>query len=265
MARCRGNRQANSICRRKEPMVSPTDARNLADDVLRCPNCGKGIESIRCPHCGRRISLIQRALIHSVNRQLVRTGGAPHEQGDSDFDPSVIPDSSGSDSSTSPPVNHERYTCPELVALVHQTLGQIDLDPASSKEANKVVKAKSFFTKQKDGLRQQWRGRVFLNPPFDNWPTWVAKLDSEIAAGRVKKAIIIGPSNMSAFRPLLKRGGLLFLPDDRPKYHDPNSDRLIDPPFGSLICYVGQGHVCFSKVFGASGLVLQPVKASSCR
>ena len=137
-------------------------------------------------------------------------------------------------------VNHERYTPSWLVAAVRQVLGDIDLDPASSKQANKVVKANAFFTKQTDGLKRCWRGRIFLNPPFDNWPAWVAKLDREIEARRVKQVILIGPANLSAYRCLLKRGGLLLVPNERPKYYDPGGNKLVDPPFGSLICYMGR-------------------------
>ena len=174
-------------------------------------------------------------------------------QEDADGDPDVIPISSF------PPVNHERYTSRESISLVHKAFGQIDLDPASSKEANKVVKAKSFFTKRINGLKQKWHGRVFLNPPFDDWPTWITKLDEELEAHRVKQAIVVGPANISAFRPLLLRNGLLFVPNERPKYYDPHSDKLIDPPFGSLMCYVGVEGERFIKVFGSRGLVLQPV------
>ena len=77
----------------------------------------------------------------------------------------------------SPAVNHERYTPSALIDAVRQVFGEIDLDPASSNEANKVVQAKSFFTKRTNGLKKRWRGRVFLNPPFDDWPSWMAKLD----------------------------------------------------------------------------------------
>ncbi len=158
------------------------------------------------------------------------------------------------------PLNHERYTPPELTNMVRRVLGEIDLDPASSRQANKVVNAKSFFTKQTNGLKKRWHGRVFLNPPFDDWPTWVAKLDCELAAGRVKQAIVIGPANISAFRLLLARGGLLAVPDERPKYYNPHDDRLIDPPFGSLICYVGSNSKRFLTVFGAGGMILQAVR-----
>ena len=156
-------------------------------------------------------------------------------------------------------VNHERYTPSWLVESVRQVFGKIDLDPASSKQANKVVKANVFFTKKMDGLKRRWRGRVFLNPPFDNWPAWVAKLDREIEAHRVKQVIVVGPANLSAYRCLLKRDGLLLVPSTRPKYYDPGGDKLVDPPFGSLICYVGGRRDSFLAAFRAHGLILRAV------
>ena len=160
-------------------------------------------------------------------------------------------------------VNYERYTPPELMDAIRRVLGEIDLDPASSKEANKVVRAKSFFTRQTNGLKRRWRGRVFLNPPFDDWPAWMTKLDQELRAGRISQAIVIGPANISAFRPLLKRKGLLLIPDARPKYYDPDSEKLVDPPFGSLVCYVGRRRDQFLAVFGQAGLILQAAKRPS--
>jgi hypothetical protein len=57
----------------------------------------------------------------------------------------------------------------------------------------------------------------------------------------------------------LKRGGVLLVPDDRPKYYDPDSNRLVDPPFGSLIGYVGQHQDRFVAVFGTRGVILQQI------
>ena len=253
-------------------------ARKLAGDVLRCPKCGKAVDGeLCCGHCGSRLSVEQGRLFHIAQSRLkaLKSGGnvgyvSTHEEDDQDEPEShILPISTsrsngggGGVGRISPalhqsPVNHERYTPPKLIALVHKALHQIDLDPASSKEANKVIKAKTFFTKETDGLKQKWSGRVFLNPPFDDWPTWMSKLDREIESGRVKQAIMVGPANISAYRPLLKRKGLLFIPNERPKYYDPHSATTIDPPFGSLICYVGNAANRFAQVFRKEGIVLR--------
>ena len=42
---------------------------------------------------------------------------------------------------------------------------QYDLDPCSPGE-NHWVPATKVFTKEDDGLAQEWHGRVFMNPPF---------------------------------------------------------------------------------------------------
>jgi ParB-like chromosome segregation protein Spo0J len=156
-------------------------------------------------------------------------------------------------------MSQERYTPAGIVDAVRKVLKQIDLDPASCRQANKIVKASTYFTRETNGLERCWRGKVFLNPPFATWGEWLAKLETEMAAGRVKQAVIIGPPNIGAFRPLLLRGGLLFVPTERPKFYDPIEDRLVAPPFGSLVCYLGNERERFVEVFGGQGLILRQV------
>lgn len=52
-----------------------------------------------------------------------------------------------------------------LVEPARAVLGAIDLDPASSEEHNRRIRARRIFTAENDGLKYKWRGRVFLNPP----------------------------------------------------------------------------------------------------
>jgi phage N-6-adenine-methyltransferase len=59
--------------------------------------------------------------------------------------------------------------------------GPFDLDPCCT-PAN--AKAKRYFTKEADGLKQQWFGRVFVNPPFNRKKKmyvgpWVQKAEAE--------------------------------------------------------------------------------------
>lgn len=52
-----------------------------------------------------------------------------------------------------------------LTDWVHYVMGGIDLDPASSHEANRTVRANMIYTKAENGLFKPWHGRVWLNPP----------------------------------------------------------------------------------------------------
>lgn len=59
----------------------------------------------------------------------------------------------------------EHYTPAYVVEPARTVLDVFHLDPASCREANKVVKAGNYFDQADDGLQQKWHGNVFLNPP----------------------------------------------------------------------------------------------------
>ena len=74
--------------------------------------------------------------------------------------------------------SHEWYTPRPLI----EKLGvEFDLDPASSTAANTLIQAKNIFTKEDDGLKQDWYGNVWLNPPYGkDVPIWLEKAIYEI-------------------------------------------------------------------------------------
>jgi hypothetical protein len=64
--------------------------------------------------------------------------------------------------------SNEQYTPLWLLDIAHEILGPgIDLDPASSRRANKSVGAKTIFTEKQNGLVQDWSfaRTIWLNPP----------------------------------------------------------------------------------------------------
>lgn len=59
----------------------------------------------------------------------------------------------------------EWYTPKPIVELARQVMGSIDTDPFSSLKAQEIVRAKTYYTYEQDGLKQELLGNVFCNPP----------------------------------------------------------------------------------------------------
>jgi hypothetical protein len=98
-------------------------------------------------------------------------------------------------------------------------LGSFDLDPAAADPRPWNV-ARCNFTEADDGLKRQWTGRVFLNPPFHRYEVgeWTSKM---AAHGR---GILLTHARTEAewFEPVWDRAsGILFLAD-RLKFYRPN-------------------------------------------
>lgn len=98
--------------------------------------------------------------------------------------------------------NTEWYTPSLNIEAARRVLGQIDLDPASSEQAQKTVKATNYFTIDDDGLNRDWCGRVYLNPPYSttagksNQEIWSRKLSAEYEKGNVTAAILLVKSSL---------------------------------------------------------------------
>ena len=67
-------------------------------------------------------------------------------------------------------------TDPAVFAQIDAEFGPFDLDPCATPETAKCAR---FFTREDDGLTQEWTGRVFVNPPFGRrgkaLPAWIRK------------------------------------------------------------------------------------------
>jgi hypothetical protein len=148
----------------------------------------------------------------------------------------------------------ECYTPAEYLDAAREVLGEIDLDPASSANANETVQAAEIFDADTDGLAHDWHGRVWLNPPYGRSLTssFVAKLVGEYNAGRVTAAItVLNAYGFDAawFQPLF--GHVLCFTDHRIKFYGGG------PTFGSLFAYLGPEQRKFAKTFSQFGAVVR--------
>lgn len=87
----------------------------------------------------------------------------------------------------------EWYTPPNIIQSARSVLRLIELDPASSAKAQETVQAKKFYTIEEDGLAQDWRGIVWLNPPYTAGTVdkFVEKLCQHFESGEVESAILL--------------------------------------------------------------------------
>jgi ParB family chromosome partitioning protein len=155
----------------------------------------------------------------------------------------------------------EWYTPTEVVELVRRVLGDIDLDPCSTAEANKLVGARKFFTKEQDGLRQQWRGRVFMNPPYGSslWE-WAEKFAESFTDGDVTQGCVLvnNATETGWFAKLAEVAGALCFTAQRLRYWHPDRDDTATGLQGQAVLYFGENVEVFAREFVTLGTVWLP-------
>ena len=83
------------------------------------------------------------------------------------------------------------------ITAAREVMGSIDLDPASCAKANSIVRATHFFELPQDGMKENWEGNIFCNPPYSKIGgksqvrLWFEKLINEYEQGLVKQGILL--------------------------------------------------------------------------
>ena len=153
----------------------------------------------------------------------------------------------------------EWYTPEHVIDAAAQVMGDIDLDPASNANANRIVNALNFYTKDDNGLEQPWVGRVWLNPPYDNVGPWVEKLIAEYEAGNVSEAVLLVNANTETrWFERLWNYSICFI-RGRLKFWNPEKTTGVGAPHGNAAIYVGphSGAERFAEEFKKLGTVFQ--------
>jgi len=159
----------------------------------------------------------------------------------------------------------EWYTPVAIVESARAVLGAIDLDPASCPRANTLIRASAFYSKQVDGLTHPWRGRIWMNPPYNRLAQQFAqKLVTNFQEGLVTEAVALFNANSMTsqwFSPLydhasalmITRGRLLFTPGDP-------DQNFSSPSTGSVVLYFGPQAERFAEEFCKHGTILTVIR-----
>lgn len=134
----------------------------------------------------------------------------------------------------------EWMTPPEVVERIRTILDRIDCDPASSERANKTVKARLFYTKERSGLdpANTWYGNTYyLNPPYSQ-PLGKRFVDRaiEFAQRGLHGIVLVNNSTDTIwFHKLLNAASELHLPKGRISFIDPIKGRGTQNRYGQAI------------------------------
>lgn len=155
---------------------------------------------------------------------------------------------------------NEWYTPAEYLELARKVLGGFDLDPASSDAANFRVNANEYFTLDDDGLKRDWFGSVWLNPPYSqpDIANFANKMVSEWQAQRVTAAIVLthNYTDTSWFHNLANSASALCFTKGRIRFVS-SSGELASPTQGQTFFYFGRNVEAFSSVFRSVGIVTE--------
>ena len=153
---------------------------------------------------------------------------------------------------------NEWYTPAKYIEAARKVLGTIELDPASSSVAQATVKAGRFFTREDNGLTQDWFGKVWLNPPYSQPEIWefCKKLVDECVAGNVTEAILLthNYTDTSWFHYAESIATAICFTRGRIAFEDQNGDTCA-PTQGQAFFYFGDNGDRFSEVFREFGFV----------
>lgn len=156
---------------------------------------------------------------------------------------------------------NEWYTPDTYIELARQVLGEIDLDPATSVHAQKLIRASKFYDEASDGLSRHWHGRVWLNPPFAQPAIehFVLKMVSEYEAKRVKAAVMLthNYTDTAWFHEAASAATAICFTRGRVKFYKPNGE-VAAPTQGQAFFYFGRSPAKFQTVFAPIGFVVVP-------
>ncbi len=156
----------------------------------------------------------------------------------------------------------EWYTPIQYIISAKKVMGGIDLDPCTSYIAQKTIQAKHFYTINEDGLRQAWKGSVWLNPPYSakTIVAFVEKLIAHLDDGSVSQCIMLTHNNADTlwFHKAAVHCKAACFTRGRVRFYD-ETGTANSPTHGHCFMYFGKAVVRFVAEFRQYGWIVKGI------
>ena len=156
--------------------------------------------------------------------------------------------------------NYEWYTPKSIMILVRKLFYKIDLDPASSDIANRLVQAETYYTIKENGLNQPWFGKVWMNPPYSQplVQQFCNLLVEKFKQKEIDEAcVLVNNATETAFyQNMLQYCRAVCFIKSRVKFVDQNGESTGAPLQGQTILYFGENEKLFGMIFSEIGVIL---------
>lgn len=159
--------------------------------------------------------------------------------------------------------SYEWYTPEKYIEAARNIMGGIDLDPASCAEAQEIVKAKKYYTKKENGLIKEWRGKVWLNPPYC-MPEVEQFIDRVIDFHKreiISQAVILtnNSTDTAWFHRMLVYAGIACFTKGRVKFWGPDGGAANGARQGQVLFYIGGNTDKFIEKFKYLGAIVRAI------
>lgn len=161
---------------------------------------------------------------------------------------------------------NEWYTPPWIIERARSHMGSIDVDPASNDIAQQWIRANKYYTKENDGLQQDWFGNVFLNPPYGktrnvpNAKIWTHRLIHfyrELNMVDQAYVVISAKFGYKWFMELWKQYPNVTL-DERIHFINEQGEEVGQSKVATTLLYFGHQWDAFEKIWSDKGKVIFP-------
>jgi len=150
-------------------------------------------------------------------------------------------------------VSSDEYYTPKHII---DALGHFDLDPATPPNPRWRT-ADVMYTKEDDGLKQDWFGRVFLNPPYSR--PLVNQFMEKMAIHGNGIALIVPKLGTKMFRDIIYPNcSAIYILQERIKFFNEDWIQQKSPICQSMLVAFGEENKQSIKESGLKGLMLTP-------